>query len=135
MLFVFQMQLDDMPGLNLAHTLRIMWRELRSLPILLINAHLRERHVNMEFDTDIRVARSNPQQLEAIYQLARRNDQAETFRMPIAVTKLRLIMCCSRRGIIALQNGAEVARKAARQTNWLIAAAGYPYRADLLGAQ
>lgn len=122
MLFVFQMQLDDMPGLNLAHTLRIMWRELRSLPILLINAHLRERHVNMEFDTDIRVAESNPQQLEAIYQLARRNDQAETFRNALiaryeAAPDNVLLAAWYYR----LQNGAEVARKAARQTNWLIA--------------
>ncbi len=122
MLLVLQMQLDDMPSLNLRHTLQIMWRELCPLPILLINAHLRERHVNMEFDGEIRTAESNPQQLEEIYQLARRNDQAEAFRNALiaryqAAPDNVLLAAWYYR----LQNGAEDARKSARQTNWLIA--------------
>lgn len=122
MLLVFQMQLDDVPNLNLWHTLRIMWRELRPLPILLINAHLRERHINMEFDGQIREAESKPQQLEEIYQLARQNDQTEAFRAALfaryeAAPDNMLLAAWYYR----LQNGADDARKSARKTNWLIA--------------
>lgn len=122
MLLVFQMQLDDMPSLNLWHALRIMWRELYPLPVLLINAHLRERHANMEFDGEIRAAESNPQQLEEIYQLARRNDQAEAFRNALnaryEATPDNVLLAA---WYYRLQNGAEDARKSTRQTNWLIA--------------
>ncbi|MCZ2096046.1 MAG: hypothetical protein LC121_07200 [Anaerolineae bacterium] len=125
MLLVFQMQLDDMPSLNLWRTLRIMWRELRPLPVLLIHAHLRERHIYMEFvefDGEIRAAESNPQQLEEIYQLARRSDQAGAFRNALmaryqAAPDNVLLAAWYYR----LQNGAEEARKSIRQTNWLIA--------------
>jgi len=122
MLLVFQMQLDDMPSLTLWHTLRIMWRELRPLPVLVINAHLRERDINVEFDGEIRAAESNPQQLEEIYQLARRNDQTGAFRNALiaryeAAPDNVLLAAWYYR----LQNGAEDARKSARQTNWLIA--------------
>ncbi len=122
MLLVFQMQLDDMPSLNLRHTLLILWRELCPLPILLLNAHLRERHVNMEFDGEIRTAESNPRQLEEIYQLARKNDQAGAFRNALiaryeAAPDNVLLAAWYYR----LQNGAESAQKFARKTNWLIA--------------
>jgi len=122
MLLVFQMQLDDMPSLTLWHTLRIMWRELRPLPILLISAHLHTRYINMEFDGEIRAAESNPQQLEEIYQLARRSDQAGTFRSALiaryeAAPDNVLLAAWYYR----LQNGADDARKSARKTNWLIA--------------
>lgn len=122
MLLVFQMQLDSMPTLNLWRSLQIMWRELRPLPVLLIMAHLRERHVYMEYDVEIRQAESNPQQLEEIYQLARRSDQAGAFRNALiaryeAAPDNVLLAAWYYR----LQNGAEDARKPARQTNWLIA--------------
>ena len=122
MLLVFQMQIDDMPSLTLWHTLRMMWRELRPLPVLLIHAHLRERNGPMEFDGDIRAAEANPQQLEEIYQLARRNERAEAFRNALnaryeAAPDNVLLAAWHYR----LQNGAEEKRKSTRPTNWLIA--------------
>lgn len=121
MLLVFQMQLDDVPSLDLWRTLRIMWRELRPLPALLIIAHLGRKYIVMEFDGEIRAAESNPQQLEEIYQLARRSDQIGTFhnaliaRYEAAPDNMLLAAWYYR-----LQNGAEAAQKSAR-TNWLIA--------------
>lgn len=122
MLLVFQMQLDDTPSLDLWRTLQIMWRELRPLPVLLINAHLRRRYIPMEFDGEIRAAESNPQQLEEIYQLARQRDQIGTFRNALiaryeAAPDNVLLAAWYYR----LENGAEDAQKSARQTNWLIA--------------
>src|SRR5690606_29393741 len=122
MLLVFQLQLDDVPSLDLWRTLRIMWRELRPLPVLLINAHLRREFITMEFDGEIRAAESNPQQLEEIYQVARQSDQIGTFRNALiaryeAAPDNVLLAAWYYR----LENGAEDARKSARQTNWLIA--------------
>lgn len=124
MLLVFQLQIDDIPNLNLWRTLWIMWRELRPLPVLLIHAHLRERHLYMKFkfDGEIRAAESNPQQLEEIYQLARQSDQAEAFRNALiaryeAAPENVLLAAWYYR----LQNGVEETRKSAGRTNWLIA--------------
>lgn len=122
MLLVFQMQLGDMSDLSLWRMLRIVWRELRPLPVLLVHAHLRERHLHMEFDGEIRTAESNPQQLEEIYQLARRNDEIGTFRNALiaryesAPDNVLLAAWYYR-----LQNSAEDVRKPARPANWLIA--------------
>lgn len=121
MLLVFQLQLDDVPSLDLWRTLRIMWRELRPLPVLLINAHLRREFITMEFDGEIRAAESNPQQLEEIYQVARQSDQIGTFRNALiaryeAAPDNVLLAAWYYR----LQNGAEATQKSTR-TNWLIA--------------
>ena len=122
MLLVFQMQLDDTPSLDLWRSLGIMWRELRPLPVLLLNAHLRERHVNMEFDGEIRAAESDPQQLEQIYQLARRNDQLATFRNAlIARYQASPDNVLLAAWYYRLQNGAEDAQKSTRPANWMIA--------------
>lgn len=121
MLLVFQMQLDDVPSLNLWRTLHFMWRELRPLPVLLINAHLRREFIPMEFDGEIRAAESNPQQLEAIYQVARQSDQIGTFRNALIAryeTAPDNVLLAA--WYYRLKNGAEDAPKPAR-TNWLIA--------------
>jgi hypothetical protein len=122
MLLVFQMQLENLPSLNPRPTLQILWCELCPLPILLLKAHLRERHVYMEFDGEIRTAESNPQLLEEIYQRARRNDQVGAFRTALIAryeTAPDNVLLAA--WYYRLQNGVESTRKFARKTNWLIA--------------
>lgn len=76
----------------------------------------------MELDGEIRAAETNPQQLEEIFQLARRNNQAGTFRNAlIARYEASPDNVLLAAWYYRLQNGTDDARKSARQTNWLIA--------------